>query len=263
MVQTESGVHHEILSCADVWGIAFCAGAGKRLIDITHGEIPKPLVNLKNIPLIEYSLLPLYQAGVTKFVFTLGSNGRQIVDYVAQKSQEIEWGKIQASFSYEDPPMGIAIGLRQALENCNISGEIVVFDADAVRLGLDFADAYNFHRHTSATTTLVCTSVVKPKNSNFVVFNDNSGQTALIAMETEGLTLSSNIIKCGMMICSTEATNFIKNHPCTTNSWIGLLEHLSLLGKMRTYITPKPLVYANVNTPEELTEIEQLLEENQ
>jgi NDP-sugar pyrophosphorylase family protein len=257
MSAKEGAINHEKISCAEVVGIALCGGQGKRLAGVTRGEIPKPLVKINGISLIDYSLKPLYTSGVRRFILAVSSYSEQIVNHVSRIQSELR--ELQAFFSYEESPAGIALGVRQALETFNVKTAVVVFDTDAIRLGLDFQDAYRFHRVNDSITTLVCARVPTLKDSHFAVFNDKTSETALVVLKPDSISLPDTVIKCGMMICSPRATRFIRESEDIPNSWIGLVEHLSLLGRMKTYIIPKFLVYSNVNTPEELKEAERLL----
>ena len=56
------------------------AGKGKRLKPITN-NIPKPLIEIKGKPLLEWSLIKLRSAGVKEIVINLHYLGDQIVDY--------------------------------------------------------------------------------------------------------------------------------------------------------------------------------------
>ena len=60
--------------------ILFCGGRGTRLSEKTH-EMPKPLVELGEYPILWHIMKIYSQYNYTNFVLTLGYKGEMIVDY--------------------------------------------------------------------------------------------------------------------------------------------------------------------------------------
>src|SRR3989344_5877721 len=100
----------ELADCSEVTAIALCGGKGTRMRELTQDLYPKPLVRVGNQTLLDYSLQPLRDAGVTNIIYATAHKGEMIRDHVLSMN----------------PPPGTVFSQRQS------EMEIV----DAVKLGL-------------------------------------------------------------------------------------------------------------------------------
>ena len=64
-------------------------GKGTRMKELTHDEIPKPLILLNGKPLIEWQIMQLKKYGIIEFVFIVGHLGDMIKRYF--KDGKISW----------------------------------------------------------------------------------------------------------------------------------------------------------------------------
>lgn len=78
-------------------------GRGKRLSPLTD-SIPKPMLDLGGIPILEWNINHLMKFGIEKFYISLKYRGQQIVDYFGDGSSK----GIQIEYIWEDEPMGTA-----------------------------------------------------------------------------------------------------------------------------------------------------------
>ena len=67
--------------------IILCGGKGKRLGNITN-KIPKPLVRIGNIPLIEHKLNYYKKQGLEDFVFCIGYKGNILKKFLKKKCKK-------------------------------------------------------------------------------------------------------------------------------------------------------------------------------
>ena len=86
------------------------AGRGKRMQSLTD-QMPKPLLLIKNQPLIVYHLLNLKKAGIEDIVINLGYLGHKIKDALGNGT---EWG-VNIEYSPEDPILETGGGIAKAL----------------------------------------------------------------------------------------------------------------------------------------------------
>lgn len=86
------------------------AGFGKRMLPLTE-HIPKPLLTVAGVPLIEHHIRRLAAAGVTRIVINVAHLGQQIIDYCQDGER---WG-VSLSFSQEEEPLETAGGIVKAL----------------------------------------------------------------------------------------------------------------------------------------------------
>ena len=69
-------------------------GKGTRMRELTHDEIPKPLLKLNDTPMMEWQLESLKKYGIKEFVFIVGHLGELIENYFGNGSK---WG-VQISY---------------------------------------------------------------------------------------------------------------------------------------------------------------------
>ena len=97
------------------------AGRGKRMGALTD-HIPKPLLSIKNKPLIVYQIEALRDAGVEAFVINLGYLGHKIEAALGNGTQ---FG-VRIQYSLEDPVLETGGGVAKALPLLGVDPFIVV-----------------------------------------------------------------------------------------------------------------------------------------
>src|SRR4051812_33410009 len=90
--------------------VILAGGLGTRLGTITK-ETPKPLVNIKGKPFLEWQLQFLADQGVKKFLLLTGYKGEMIENYFGNGKK---WG-FNISYSQEALPLGTGGALLQAV----------------------------------------------------------------------------------------------------------------------------------------------------
>lgn len=86
------------------------AGKGNRMRPLTD-VVPKPLLLVKNQPLIVYMIKALAKAGIVDIVINLGHLGHKIETYL-DRGQALG---VNIQYSYEDPILETAGGIKKAL----------------------------------------------------------------------------------------------------------------------------------------------------
>lgn len=82
-------------------GVILAGGRGKRLKPITD-YVPKPLVPINNVPIIEWQIKYLKKFGVREIIICTGYKTEQIEDYLKSKNNL----GVKISFSVEKTPLG-------------------------------------------------------------------------------------------------------------------------------------------------------------
>ena len=89
--------------------VILSGGRGKRLRPITD-YVPKPLLTLNNIPLIEWQIKYCKKFGIKEFVICTGYKTEQIENYLKKKNNL----DVKISFSIEKIPLGTAGAIKKA-----------------------------------------------------------------------------------------------------------------------------------------------------
>ena len=88
--------------------IILAGGRGKRLRPVTD-YVPKPLVPIKNIPILQWQLKYLKKNGISEVIICTGYKQEMIKDYLSNTKTGIK-----IKFSIEKTPLGTAGAIKQA-----------------------------------------------------------------------------------------------------------------------------------------------------
>ena len=100
-------------------------GAGKRLKPMTD-YVPKPLVPLNNIPIIEWQVMYFKKFGINEFVICAGYKSDQIINYLKPKKMGVK-----IDYSIEKIPLGTGGAIKNAGDFINdenffvINGDVI------------------------------------------------------------------------------------------------------------------------------------------
>ena len=95
--------------------LILCAGYGKRLQPITN-DIPKPLLNIKNINLLENTLRFVQSIGLKKIKINTFYMGRKIQNYIESKNYPLKIDLVSDGEKILDTGGGIFILIKQSEE---------------------------------------------------------------------------------------------------------------------------------------------------
>ena len=88
--------------------IILAGGRGKRLSPITD-YVPKPLIPIKNIPIIEWQIKYLKKHGINEIIICTGYKTNMIENYLSMKNLGIK-----IKFSIEKLPLGTGGAIKKA-----------------------------------------------------------------------------------------------------------------------------------------------------
>lgn len=100
--------------------IILAGGRGKRLRPITD-YVPKPLIPIKNIPIIEWQIKYLKKYGVSEVIICSGYKTEIIEDYFKNKKLGIK-----ITFSLESKPLGTGGAIKKASKNIKEKSFLVI-----------------------------------------------------------------------------------------------------------------------------------------
>ena len=113
--------------------IILAGGHGKRLRPITD-YVPKPLISIKNIPIIEWQIKYLKKFGISEVIICSGYKTEMIENYLKNKKLGIK-----ITFSIENKPLGTGGAIKKAGKKIKdklfivINGDIIT-NIDLVKL---------------------------------------------------------------------------------------------------------------------------------
>jgi NDP-mannose synthase len=125
--------------------VVLAGGKGARLAPFTT-VLPKPLMPIGEMPILEVILRQLKCAGITDVVLTVGHLSELLKTFFQDGSR---FG-IQVSYSFEDKPLGTAGPLSLV---CGLNETFFVTNGD-VLTSLRFQDLIAFHKKEQAVATI-------------------------------------------------------------------------------------------------------------
>ena len=156
--------------------MVLCAGYGTRLGHLTQ-NMPKPMLRLKGIPVLEYIIRQLAVHGFDNIVINLHVSPEIFEEYFQSGSR---FG-VTLTYSYETELMGTAGGVKKAERYFRAGGPFLIHYGD-VLTEQDFSEMLHFHREKRALATLL---LHWRRLSNSVIgLNSNGRITAFLERPT-------------------------------------------------------------------------------
>lgn len=152
--------------------VVLAGGKGTRLAPYTR-VIPKPLMPIGDMPILEVMLRQMKRAGVDEVILAIGHLGHLLKAFFGDGSR---YG-LRISYSIEERPLGTAgpLALIDGLDE-----PFLVVNGDTLTL-LDFAEFMSFHRQSDAAATIAMSKRIV--NIDLGVIELNGGQAVVGYLE--------------------------------------------------------------------------------
>jgi len=183
-----------------VKAVIMAGGRGTRLSEIAR-DIPKPMVPVGGMPVLEYEIGMLREQGFTEIIMTLGHLGSVIMDYFGDGSGvSPATGKpfgVQIEYFVEETPLGNAgalLLLRDRLgEDFLLLNGDVVFSADLRRM-------VAFHREKHALATLFVHPNSHPYDSGLLIEREDGAVLEWLTKEAARPEFYHNTVNAGLHV---------------------------------------------------------------
>jgi NDP-mannose synthase len=164
--------------------IVLAGGRGTRLAPYTS-ILPKPLMPIGDMPILEVMLMQMKRAGVDEVVLTVGHLASLLRAYFGYGEQ---W-KMNIHYSYEKEPLGTAgpISLVKGLDDT-----FLVTNGDVLTT-LDLKELIDFHRKQGGIATIAVHRRQVRIDLGVVLSNDDHNITGYIEKPTYDYTVSMGI----------------------------------------------------------------------
>ncbi len=139
------------------------AGLGTRLQPLTH-EIPKALVEVGGIPMLQRVAERLIQAGVSRLIINVHHHADQVIRFI----EEMDGFGVDVRISHEpDRALETGGGLKFAEEHFEKRGAFFIHNSD-IYTTIDLEELYRAHLESGALATL---AVVKARTPRYLSFD--------------------------------------------------------------------------------------------
>ena len=232
-------------------------GRGTRISEL-FPDIPKPLIPIENVPVLEREICSLRDQGFTDLILTVSHMADKIIYYFGDGSNL----GVTIQYYIEETPLGNAGALFKLREQ--LTEPFLLLNADAV-FDVDFNRMVAFHKAHGGLVTLFTHPNSHPYDSGLIIADKDGSVEAWLAKEDERPKYYRNRVNAGLHVIDPAVLNQVKIDPevIGTKDENGktikidldrqLLKPLSGSGKMFCYDSPEYV--KDMGTPERFNSV--------
>ncbi len=218
--------------------VIMAGGKGTRISSVAS-DIPKPMIKVCGIPVLEREIECLRSQGFTDIIITVSHLGSIIMDYFGDGSKiSPVTGKsfgVNIEYFNEVTPLGNAGALFELKDT--LTEDFLLLNADAM-FDVDFSRFVNAHKNSGALVTLFTHPNSHPYDSGLVMADEQGRVTRWLAKEDERPVNYKNRVNAGLHVISPKV---LENRPDTEKVDLDrqILKPLAGTGKMYVYDSPE------------------------
>lgn len=184
--------------------VIMAGGMGTRISPIAN-DIPKPMIKIEGIPILEREIDCLKKQGFTDIIITVSYLGNIIMDYFGDGSGNSPvtgqpFG-VHIEYYFEKEPLGNAGALFKIKDE--LTTDFLLLNADAM-FDVDFNRFVEFHRQHGGLVTLFTHPNSHPYDSGLIIANKHGAVEKWLAKEDERPAYYRNRVNAGLHVISPE-----------------------------------------------------------
>lgn len=241
--------------------LIMAGGRGTRISEL-FPDIPKPLIPIEGVPVLEREIISLREQGFKDIIMTVSHMGDKIMNYFKDGS------KLGVSIQYynEVTPLGNAGALFKLREQLG-DETFLLLNADAV-FDVDFNRMVKFHQAHGGLVTLFTHPNNHPYDSGLIVANNDMSVQSWLAKEDVRPIYYKNRVNAGLHVIDPKVLDMVTvdiDKIGTLDEQSGktvkvdldrqLLKPLAGTGKMFCYDSPEYV--KDMGTPERFSQVEE------
>lgn len=227
--------------------VIMAGGRGTRISSVAQ-DIPKPMIKIEGIPVLEHEISCLKNQGFTDLLITVSHLGHIIMDYFGDGSGiSPVTGKpfgVNIEYYFEEEPLGNAGALFRIKDK--LTEDFLLLNADAI-FDVDFNRFVTYHKEKGGIATLFTHPNSHPYDSGLVIADDNGAVAQWLTKEDSRPTYYRNRVNAGLHVLSPKILEIEINTP-KVDLDRQLLKPLAGTGKMFCYDSPEYV--KDMGTPE-------------
>ena len=218
--------------------VIMAGGKGTRISSVAR-DIPKPMIKIDGVPVLERERECLKSQGLTDIIITVSHLGQIIIDYFGDGSKiSPATGKpfgVNIEYYFEEQPLGNAGALFKIKDK--LSDDFLLLNADAV-FDIDFIRFIDYHKEKGGLVTLFTHPNGHPYDSGLIVSDGNGAVLKWLAKEDERPAYYKNRVNAGLHVVSKKILDAEIVAP-KIDLDRQLLKPLAGTGKMFVYDSPE------------------------
>lgn len=172
--------------------VIMAGGRGTRISSVAS-DIPKPLIEIEGVPVLEREIEGLRQQGFTDIIITVSHLAERIIDYFGNGSR---YG-VDIEYYVEEQPLGNAGALFKLKDR--LTDDFLLLNADAL-FDVDFNRFVDYHREKDALVTLFTHPNSHPYDSGLIIADDNNAVKEWLTKEDARPKWYRNRVNAGLHV---------------------------------------------------------------
>lgn len=238
--------------------VIMAGGKGTRIQSVAS-DIPKPMIKIDGVPVLEHEIRDLKKQGFTDIIITISHLGNIIMDYFGDGSR---FG-VHIEYYNENQPLGNAGALFKIKKK--LTDDFLLLNADAI-FDVDFNRFVKYHKNCGGLVTLFTHPNSHPYDSGLIVAEENGAVKQWLAKEDVRPLYYKNRVNAGLHVINPKILDMFgideerigsvdeKGNLIKVDLDRQLLKPLAGTGKMFCYDSPEYV--KDMGTPERLYAVE-------
>lgn len=237
--------------------VIMAGGKGTRIAEL-FPDVPKPLIPVDGMPILEREIRSLASQGFKDIILTVGYLAEKIVNYFGDGKR---WG-VKIAYFIEETPLGNAGALFRLREKIG-DEPFFLLNADAA-FDVDFNRMLEYHREKGGLVTIFTHPNSHPYDSGLIIADEVSKVVAWLSKEDERPQWYENRVNAGLHIIDPKVLDLcLKNLEIDDNTHfpVGkvdldrqILKPLCGTGQMVCYDSPEYV--KDMGTPDRFYQVE-------
>ena len=224
--------------------VIMAGGRGTRIASLAS-DIPKPMIPLEGVPVLERELACLREQGFTDIILTVSHMADKIIDHFGDGER---FG-VHIQYYVEQEPLGNAGALFELKDE--LTGDFLLLNADSL-FDIDFGRFAAFHRCRGGLATLFTHPNDHPQDSGLIAADKTGAVQRWLTKEDVRPRYYKNRVNAGLHILSPK---LLEHRPDTPKVDLDrqILKPLAGTGKLFCYDSPEYV--KDMGTPERYAQV--------
>lgn len=231
--------------------VIMAGGRGTRISEL-FPDIPKPLIPIDGIPVLEREICSLREQGFVDYIFTVSHMAEKIIDYFGDGAKL----GVHIEYFVEKEPLGNAGALFKMRDK--LEGDFLLLNADSV-FDVDFNRFVAYHRQKGGLVTLFTHPNSHPYDSGLIIADKDGRVQQWLTKEDVRPQWYQNRVNAGLHVINAKVLDMIDIDVNTIGKEVNgkkvkvdldrqILKPLCGTGKMFCYDSPEYV--KDMGTPE-------------
>jgi len=177
--------------------VIMAGGKGTRISSVAS-DIPKPMIKIDGVPVLEREICCLREQGFTDLILTVSHMSEQIIGYFGDGSRL----GVNIDYFVEEQPLGNAGALFKLRDK--LTEDFLLLNADAV-FDIDFNRFVDYHRKKGGLVTLFTHPNSHPYDSGLLIADGDGTALKWLAKEDQRPQWYRNRVNAGLHVISPKA----------------------------------------------------------